>query len=58
MRSVTLAPETIAEFDCVLIATDHDAVDYGLLVRNARLVVDTRNVCRRAGVMADNVASA
>lgn len=58
MRSIALDPEAVAGFDCVLIATDHDAVDYGLLVRYAPLVVDTRNACRRAGVMADNVASA
>jgi UDP-N-acetyl-D-glucosamine dehydrogenase len=58
MRSVELTPETVAGFDVALIATDHDAVDYGLLVRHAPLVVDTRNVCQRAGVMAANVASA
>jgi UDP-N-acetyl-D-glucosamine dehydrogenase len=29
--------------DCVLILTDHDAVDYGALAEHAVLVVDTRN---------------
>lgn len=37
-------------YDAVLIVTDHDCVDYGALVENAALVVDTRNACRRAGV--------
>ena len=27
----------------MLISTDHDAVDYEALVRNSKLVIDTRN---------------
>ena len=46
MRSVNLAPEKIASYDCVLIATDHSSYDYEALVRDARLVVDTRNATR------------
>jgi UDP-N-acetyl-D-glucosamine dehydrogenase len=57
-RSVPLSPETIGRFDAVLIATDHDAVDYRLLVRSAKLVVDTRNVCRRAGIESEKVVKA
>ena len=45
-RSVELIPETIAGFDAVLVATDHDDVDYHALVAAARLVVDTRNATR------------
>lgn len=56
--SVALTPETIASYDAVLISTDHDDVDYAGLVKNARLVVDTRNACVRAGVSADNVVKA
>ncbi len=43
MRSVPLTPANIRKYDCVLIATDHTDVDYDLVVKNARLVVDTRN---------------
>jgi UDP-N-acetyl-D-glucosamine dehydrogenase len=43
MKSVKLTPKTLASYDCVLISTDHDAVDYEELVRHAPLVVDTRN---------------
>ena len=46
MRSVNLTPEKIAGYDCVLIATDHSSYDYEALVRDARLVVDTRNATR------------
>ncbi|SEG80416.1 nucleotide sugar dehydrogenase [Bosea lathyri] len=49
-RSVDLTPETLASFDAVLIATDHDEVDYALVVRQAKLVVDTRNICARLGL--------
>jgi UDP-N-acetyl-D-glucosamine dehydrogenase len=45
MRSVPLTAANVKKYDCVLIATDHSGVDYGLVVRNAKLVVDTRNAC-------------
>jgi len=47
MRSVNLTPEKIASYDCVLIATDHSSYDYEALVRDAKLVVDTRNATRK-----------
>ena len=36
-------------YDAVLIVTDHDEVDYVGLAGRAKLIVDTRNACRRAG---------
>jgi UDP-N-acetyl-D-glucosamine dehydrogenase len=47
MRSVNLTPENLASYDCVLIATDHSSYDYEALVRDAKLVVDTRNATRQ-----------
>jgi hypothetical protein len=35
--------------------TDHDAVDYALVVRAAKLVVDTRNALRNAAARANIV---
>jgi UDP-N-acetyl-D-glucosamine dehydrogenase len=32
--------------DCVLIVTDHSGIDYGAMVEQARLIVDTRNALR------------
>jgi UDP-N-acetyl-D-glucosamine dehydrogenase len=46
-RSVALSPETVASYDCVLIATDHSSYDYEAIVRDAQLVVDSRNATRR-----------
>jgi UDP-N-acetyl-D-glucosamine dehydrogenase len=42
-RSVELTPERVAAADCVMVVTDHSSVDYRMIKRNARLVVDTRN---------------
>jgi UDP-N-acetyl-D-glucosamine dehydrogenase len=42
-RSVPLDSQSVAAADCVMIVTDHTAVDYRMIRRSARLVVDTRN---------------
>lgn len=42
LSSVALTAENIASYDCVLIATDHDSVDYDLLKKHAQLIVDSR----------------
>ncbi len=46
LDSVELTEQTVAEADCVLIATDHTAYDYDWIVRHARCVVDTRNAAK------------
>jgi UDP-N-acetyl-D-glucosamine dehydrogenase len=48
LQSVALAPATIAAYDALLLATDHDAFDYAAIARHARLVVDTRGAWREA----------
>lgn len=42
LESVDISEESLASYDCVLIATDHDAFDYNLILEHANLVVDTR----------------
>ncbi|WP_334163936.1 nucleotide sugar dehydrogenase [Phenylobacterium sp.] len=56
-RSAPLTAESLRGFDAVLISTDHDAVDYGLLA-GAKLVVDTRNAMARHGLSGANVVKA
>lgn len=46
-RGVTLDPAGLAGFDLVLLTTDHDGVDYEMVRRHARLIVDTRGVFQR-----------
>ena len=57
-ESVPLSDSAIAAYDAVLIATDHDAIDYAFLARHARLIVDTRNACGRAGLTGPTIVKA
>ena len=43
LSSVELTSDRIQAFDCVAILTDHDYVDYALIARHARIVLDTRH---------------
>ncbi|QYK43635.1 MAG: nucleotide sugar dehydrogenase [Paracoccaceae bacterium] len=56
--SVPLDAATIEGFDAVLIATDHDALDYALIAGHAALVIDTRNAIARRGLPMDRVVKA
>ena len=58
MKSVELTAKRLRQYDCVVISTDHDCYDYGMIVRNARLVVDTRNACARVRGAKKNVRKA
>ncbi len=43
MKSRPLTAAALKRYDCVLIATNHSDYDYKWIVKNAKLVVDTRN---------------
>ena len=43
MTSKKLSAKMLSAYDAVLISTDHSVYDYPFIVRNAQLVVDTRN---------------
>lgn len=45
-RRVEFSPQVIASYDAVLILTDHDSVDYSVVEKNAKLVVDSRNAIK------------
>ncbi len=57
-KSETWKDNLTSAFDATLIVTDHDSVDYGLMLRHAPLLVDTRNACRNAGVNSDLIVFA
>jgi UDP-N-acetyl-D-glucosamine dehydrogenase len=46
------------QYEAVLVATDHDGIDYKAVVKSAALVVDTRNICRRAGIQSPKIVLA
>jgi UDP-N-acetyl-D-glucosamine dehydrogenase len=56
--TVELSAATLRRYDAVLIATDHDDIDYRLLGQSARLIVDTRNACARAGLAGPHIVKA
>jgi UDP-N-acetyl-D-glucosamine dehydrogenase len=56
MESVPL--ESAKEVDVVVIATDHDCIDYQQLVHDARLVIDTRHATRNVSFGKDKVRTA
>jgi len=43
MDSMPLTRETLRACDCVLIVANHSRVDYELIGKEAKLIVDTRN---------------
>ena len=55
LQSVILNQETIAKYDCLVLATNHDAFDYDVIKRSAMLIVDARGVYRES---APNVVKA
>ena len=44
LKSVPVTAATLKKYDCVLIATNHDAFDYALIKNHSALIVDTRGV--------------
>ena len=46
LRSVTLDERTLRQADCVVISTAHSSYDWEWIVKNSKLVVDTRNATR------------
>jgi len=50
-REPILDAETLGKADCVVIATDHSVYDWNAIVKESRLIVDTRNATH--GIIAD-----
>ena len=58
MRSIKLTPEALRGYDCVLIATHHQAYDWQMVADNAKLIVDTRNALKNVKGRRDHVVMA
>lgn len=58
MQSVELTPEMLAEYDCAIIATNHNAYDWQMIADNAKLIVDTRNAMANVTGPRDHITSA
>ena len=42
LKSIDLSSDMIKSFDLVLVATDHDDIDYDLIIKNSKALIDTR----------------
>src|SRR5687768_13490808 len=58
MTSVPLNPETISQYDAVVILTDHSNIDYNMVVKQSQVVVDTRNATKNVGPGREKVTKA
>ena len=56
--STPLTAATAATFDGAIICTDHDPIDYRLLVEHCPLVIDTRAACARRGLTSPHIVKA
>ncbi len=42
-KSVKITPSNLKKFDLILLSTDHSYYDYRMILKNSRIIVDTRN---------------
>lgn len=54
MKSSMLNEGMVRDSDCVLVLTDHDNIDYSMILNNAKLIVDTRNALRKRNLRIDD----
>jgi UDP-N-acetyl-D-glucosamine dehydrogenase len=57
-QSVALTGGSLRQYDIVVVVTDHSVIDWPMLVSNAPIIVDTRNICARHDVGRANIFSA
>ena len=55
LKSCDLRPSTVSEQDCVVIVTNHSAIDYKFLAKEAALIVDTRNATKDVAFGRDKI---
>ncbi len=49
LKASPFSAATLRKADCVVVVTDHAAFDYGMVAREAKVVVDTRNALKGYG---------
>jgi UDP-N-acetyl-D-glucosamine dehydrogenase len=47
LKGISVSKNGLKKYDCVIITTDHNGVDYSLVRKNAKLIFDTRNVYKK-----------
>jgi UDP-N-acetyl-D-glucosamine dehydrogenase len=54
-KSVEISGDSIPQYDCIVITTNHKDFDYAMLSEKAQLIVDTRNAIQTQNL--DNLIS-
>lgn len=44
LKSIAITAKTISRYDCAVLITNHDAFDYKLIKRHAKLIIDSRGI--------------
>jgi UDP-N-acetyl-D-glucosamine dehydrogenase len=55
LRSTALTPAARRSADCVVIVTDHEALDKRLVAKHSRLILDTRNALKSQGIRSSKI---
>ncbi len=55
LRSTALTPAALRAADCVVIVTDHEALDKRLVTKHSRLILDTRNALKAQGLRSSKI---
>jgi UDP-N-acetyl-D-glucosamine dehydrogenase len=58
MESVELTKENLALYDLILLSTDHTNYDYNFIAEHSKLILDTRNAFKKAGIKSNKVFKA
>jgi len=58
MTSVELTEDNLKSYDLILLSTDHDNFNYDLIMKNSKLVIDTRNAFEKRGVSSKKIFKA
>ena len=46
-KSLKISQKTLKSFDASIVVTDHDELDYNLILKNSKLIFDSRNVFKK-----------
>lgn len=58
ISSIKLTKENLKKYDAVIVSTDHDEIDYKLVVANTGLILDTRNIYEKLGIKSSKIFKA
>jgi UDP-N-acetyl-D-glucosamine dehydrogenase len=56
--SVALSPQSLANYDAVLIATNHSVYDWQMIANHTKLIIDTRDAMRNVTGRRDHIVQA